>query len=186
MRPGFPPPHVGGDRPSCLQTHGEPPPPTLDAHPGHEPQRVGRASSRAVTHHFPDRLARTLAPPRLMEKAERWGQKNEFSFLPPFFCLRSRFMESRLLLLKMPCAHEPSSEVLLMFNELRRRFMGSLLDSRFAHRGHELGRDALPRVQADRQVSPTKFMERTGGQPEFLPCGIRSRTDCQQRMTGSM
>ena len=41
--------------------------------------------------------------------------------------------------------------------------MGSLLDSQIAHRGHEPGRDALRRVQADQQVGPTKFMERTDG-----------------------
>jgi hypothetical protein len=36
--------------------------------------------------------------------------------------------------------------------------MGSLLDSKIAHRDHEPGRDALRRVQADQQVGPTKFM----------------------------
>ena len=40
-----------------------------------------------------------------------------------------------------------------------RRFMGSLLDSQFAHRDHEPGRDALRRVPADQQVGPTRFME---------------------------
>ena len=40
------------------------------------------------------------------------------------------------------------------------RFMGSLHDSKIAHRDHEPGRDALLRVQADRQVGPTRFMER--------------------------
>ena len=40
------------------------------------------------------------------------------------------------------------------------RLVGSLLDSQIAHRGHEPGRDALRRVQADQQVGPTKVMER--------------------------
>jgi Cd2+/Zn2+-exporting ATPase len=38
----------------------------------------------------------------------------------------------------------------------------SHLDSQIAHRGHEPGRDALPRVQADPQVGPTRFMDRAG------------------------
>jgi len=38
--------------------------------------------------------------------------------------------------------------------------MDSLLDSQIAHRGHEPGRDALRRVQADQQVGPTKFMDK--------------------------
>jgi len=42
---------------------------------------------------------------------------------------------------------------------IRGPMMGRLLDSQIAHRGHEAGRDALPRVQADQQVGPTGFME---------------------------
>jgi len=43
-----------------------------------------------------------------------------------------------------------------------RRFMGSLDELAMANRDDELGRDALPRVLADRQVGPTRFMERAG------------------------
>jgi len=39
------------------------------------------------------------------------------------------------------------------------RIMGGLFDCQIAHRNHERGRDALPRVLADQQVGPTRFME---------------------------
>ena len=38
--------------------------------------------------------------------------------------------------------------------------MESLDELGIAHRDHEAGRDALPRVLADLQVGPTRFMER--------------------------
>ena len=43
-------------------------------------------------------------------------------------------------------------------NAAAARFMGSLHDSKIAHRDHEPGRDALLRVQAERQLGPTRFM----------------------------
>src|SRR2546426_682451 len=45
------------------------------------------------------------------------------------------------------------------------QFVGNLLDSQIAHRSHEPGRDALPRVQADQQVGPTGFMRSTPPAP---------------------
>src|SRR6266508_4045998 len=48
-----------------------------------------------------DALPRVMADPQagptgfVERRAERWGQKNEGIFLPPSFCLRLRFLESR-------------------------------------------------------------------------------------------
>lgn len=46
------------------------------------------------------------------------------------------------------------------FSRFALRFMESFHDSRIAHRNHGPGRAALPRVHADRQVGPTRFLER--------------------------
>jgi len=53
---------------------------------------------------------------------------------------------------------------------LRRPFLERFADSRIAHGDLEPGRDALRRVQADRQVGPTKFMERA---TQRTPRGIQ-------------
>jgi hypothetical protein len=46
-----------------------------------------------------------------------------------------------------------------------------------AHRGHEPGRDALPRVQADQQVGPTNFIESLGRRNERDCCSIARSVD---------
>jgi acetyltransferase-like isoleucine patch superfamily enzyme len=54
---------------------------------------------------------------------------------------------------------------------LRRPFLERFADTRIAHGDLEPGRDALSRIQADRQVGPTKFMERA---TQRTPRGIQA------------
>jgi len=53
------------------------------------------------------------------------------------------------------------------------RFMGSFLPLARMHRDLEPGRDALPRVQAEQQLGPTRFMERGFVNLPLHPCLIR-------------
>ena len=58
------------------------------------------------------------------------------------------------------------------------QFVGSLQDSRIAHWDHEPGRDALPHVQADRQVGPTRFKGRRARPRSGLTTFREAKVSC--------